>query len=281
MESILSLFIFHDSYVVSFLVLGITAIVVALLLSKTKSPESVIHTEMESDGQIEGALRRVLSEKQWVGAWGGSTDSGKVNALEEEILTKDRTIADLNKKLTQGIGGGAGGDDSELLARIAELEARLQEYEIIEDDIADLSLYRTENEKLKAELDRLKGMVGQSSDPEPEASVQVIDEAPAPEAAVVAPPANDHAVDGADLVAEFEKVVNNQDEIVSSAGEVGATEVEGSGDSGKVVVAGANPKIETKVTVHPKMKDIPPDSKEEAEVFIAELKSLKKDLKSE
>ncbi len=38
----------------------------------------------------------------------------------------------------------------------------------------------------------------------------------------------------------------------------------GSGESGKVQV------------IHPKLKDVKPDSKEEAEVFIADLKSLKK-----
>ncbi len=45
--------------------------------------------------------------------------------------------------------------------KIRELESRLGEYEIIEDDIANLSLYKEENTRLKNELQKLK--VGESS----------------------------------------------------------------------------------------------------------------------
>lgn len=294
MESILSLFIFHDSYVVSFLVVGITVVVVMLLLFNQKSPTSVVRSEVEDDGQIEGALRRVLSEKQWVGATGsvdsgGSGDSARVDALEEEVLVKDRTIAELNKKLTQGGGGGGGAaaesDDTELLAKIAELEERLQEYEIIEDDIADLSLYRTENEKLKEELEHLKQQLGDGGveaniEPEVETNVEVVEpEDEKDEGRVVAPaPQKNTKVQGADLVAEFEKVVNSQEQM-DDEGETDVLTEEV--DNGQVVVAQESSGDETKVTVHPKLQNVAPDSKEEAEVFVKELNSLKEGLKSE
>lgn len=301
MESILALFVNHDTYVVSFLVLAIATVVVLLLLFSHKSPENVVKTELGDTENVEGALRRVLGEQRWlqtgesssVGAEGGG-DPQKVSALENEVLEKDRKIAELNKQLTHSSGGG-GGDDSELLARINELEGRLQEYEIIEDDIADLSLYKTENEKLKEELDRLKAQLGggapaqpvveESSEepivepaPEPEA---VAEPEPEPEAPTPTPASEEEedegGVDGADLVAEFEKVVNSQIEM-AEAEEASATAVsqdDSEEGTGSVVMADS-PKIETEPPpTHPKLQNVNPDSKEEAQVFISELKSLK------
>lgn len=294
MEWFLNLFVTHDTYIVSFIVVAIAIIIVLLLVYTQKSPEAVVKTELAGSDNIEGALRRVLGEKNWVGASGSDAESGvRVGELEKEVLEKDKTIADLNKQLTQS-GGAGGGDDTELMARINELEARLQEYEIIEDDIADLSLYKTENEKLKTELERLKALAGQgvaAEEPEPE-NVVVEAEPPAPEPepqvaeepeAEVPPvsvgrPAG-AKVDAADLVAEFEKVVNNQD-MVSSDEQNGVvvtddTEVK----TGSVVTMqpkeGA-PQSSGDEPIHPKLKDVAKDSKEEAEVFIADLKSLKK-----
>lgn len=316
MESFLSLFIFHDSYVVSFLVIGITIVVVMLLLFNQKSPETVVKTEMGSNENIEGALRRVLGEQRWAQASEtqgalASAESGsaeKLQALENEVLEKDKAIADLNKQLTQSSGGGGdAGNNDDLMNKIAELESRLQEYEIIEDDIADLSLYRAENDKLKAELERLKALAGpgdEASEPEPEVASQVEeDETPVEPSingvekeeesgSVDVSPQNEDSTPitieasdddkpqtGTDLVAEFEKVVNSQDQLSQGDVEPAATGEEG--ETGKVLMAeeittASESSGETEVKVHPKLKNVNPDSKEEAEVFISDLKSLKK-----
>ena len=42
---------------------------------------------------------------------------------------------------------GWGGSSAELLAKIKDLEGKLAEYEIIEDDIADLTFFKEENAK--------------------------------------------------------------------------------------------------------------------------------------
>lgn len=299
MESILSLFIFHDTYVVAFLVFGITAVIVLLLLSNQSSPSSVIKSEVGGGDNIEGALRRVLNEKSWVtttAAEGGADSVAKLTELEDEVLQKDRKIAELNKQITQG-GGGVTGDNDELLKKIAELEERLTEYEIIEDDIADLSLYKTENDKLAAELDKLKaqlegaaapepepaGAVSMAPEPEPdetsgEASVQVKESQPVEDKNL------EQAIEAMseDLVAEFEKIVDSQEGLpkikaeTDEEGGVQKQEVE----SGKVVMAKevetATGSLKKELEVHPKLRNISPDSKEEAEVFISELKSLKK-----
>ena len=188
MESILSLFANYDTLVVTSLVIGIAVVVVMLLLFAQKNPENVVKQELGGTENVEGALRRVLGEQRWLQAsaggssgGGGEVDSQKLGELEKEVLEKDKAIAELNKKLTQGGGGEGGGDsdDSDLMNKISELEARLQEYEIIEDDIADLSLYKTENEKLRAELERLKGMAaGEAGIPEPpsDGDVEILSE---------------------------------------------------------------------------------------------------------
>jgi flagellar motility protein MotE (MotC chaperone) len=300
MEAILSLFIFHDAYVVSFLVAAIMIITIILLTFNFKSPESVVMNEVNSSENIEGALRRVLGENSWVGAGQDSDDGAssaeaikKIGKLESEVLSKDKEIADLHKQLTQGntSGEGDGGDNSELMEKIDELEARLQEYEIIEDDIADLSLYKAENEKLKEQLENMSGAApapAQEEVPEeenleaienaleeaatPASAEDVVEVAPEEEPTPVATELDKEESDeevGRDLVAEFEKVVNNKDAIVGDA-EGSVSEGDGS-----VSVKGT-PKKEAMDIAHPKLKDVAADSKEEAEIFIADLKALKK-----
>ena len=290
MESFLSLFVFNSTSVVSFLVIAITVIVVFLLVFNQKSPESVVRSEIDGHDNVEGALRRVLGEQRWAQNASASGDGASPEALQElekEVLAKDRTIADLNKQLTQS-GGTAGestlspsspAEQDELMNRISELEGRLEEYEIIEDDIADLSLYKAENDKLKEELQRLKASAGVAG-PIAAETDSAVEEAPAAEP-LQTPEKVEKNESGAaaDLVAEFEKVVNSQEE---AAADLKPTKVVENNQpaTGKVNVDDHFIKPEAvtmaPVEVHEKLADISPNSKEEAEVFITELKSLKK-----
>lgn len=74
----------------------------------------------------------------------------------------------------------AGGDSAEYTQKISDLEAKLAEYEVLEDDIADLSLYKEENARLKAEVERLKGGGEPESEgpgvPEPDSSEDLVKE---------------------------------------------------------------------------------------------------------
>ncbi len=288
MEWFLSLFILHDTLVVSLLVVGITIVVVMLLLFSQKSPKSVVKSELGGTDNVESALRRVLGEQRWAQAGAsnsssGGADSQELDALQMEVLEKDRKIAELNKQLTQEGPAGEGGvsaDDSELLAKLAELEARLHEYEIIEDDIADLSLYKTENEKLKNEIDALRAKIGGAA-PEPAApedpDLKIVEPPKVEEPAPAIEEEETGGVDGADLVAEFEKVVNSQSDLAPPEEEESSrVSVEINKDPGKVLMADEFvSKKEEPLPVHSKLKDISPGSKEEAEVFINELKNLK------
>jgi hypothetical protein len=77
----------------------------------------------------------------------------QVQALKKDLASREEEIG----KLKAAGPSSAAADADKLGARIKELEARLAEYEILEDDIADLSLYKEENVRLKAELEKLKG----------------------------------------------------------------------------------------------------------------------------
>lgn len=131
----------------------------------------------------------------------------QVQTLKKELSARDEEIKSL--KTTAASTGGAAGaavsdEANKLAARLKELEAKLAEYEILEDDIADLSLYKEENVRLRAELDKLKGGSPASASAAPtSAAAPAAVEPGAPAAAPVpAAPATD------DIVAEFAQAVS-------------------------------------------------------------------------
>ncbi len=85
--------------------------------------------------------------------------AAQMDKLKTEMLAKEKKIQELSAQLTQAVSqpASAGVDSSGLEARIKELEARLAEYDIISEDIADLSRYKDENERIKTELASLRG----------------------------------------------------------------------------------------------------------------------------
>lgn len=139
---------------------------------------------------IEGAMKKVLSDKGIQGALGGAigsavgagagAQSGEGAAATADALELKKALSEKEAKISalmsdldalkvqmesstsvspNGGPAGAGVDVGALQAKLAELQAKLAEYEIIEDDIADLSLFKEENKKLKAELATLKAAV--------------------------------------------------------------------------------------------------------------------------
>lgn len=96
----------------------------------------------------------------------------EVDKLKSEIYNLRQQIAESEKNANEskgkgsGVGTGAGAAKSEsaqesakavqLEAKITDLQSRLSEYEIIADDIAELSQLRTENAKLIQELAAVK-----------------------------------------------------------------------------------------------------------------------------
>lgn len=104
------------------------------------------------------------------------------------------------------IPGAASDDLQKLETKIRDLEARLAEYEIISEDIADLSFFKEENTRLQNELAAVKGGAAPPAPmavaPPPEVPpvavvaptpVEPLPEAPAVAAAPPAPPAPSEA----------------------------------------------------------------------------------------
>ncbi|MBF0208092.1 MAG: hypothetical protein HQK53_14535 [Oligoflexia bacterium] len=140
--------------------------------------QTQLHDKSNTIRELESKLLETESS-------GGSQDA-EVSRLKKKIQDLEAEITRLEKELAdaQATAAAAGGDSSavtQLTKDRDELKARLQEYEIIEDDLANLKRLQTENEQLKKELAELKGG-GAPAAPAPAAPV-----APAP-AAVAAPP---------------------------------------------------------------------------------------------
>lgn len=84
----------------------------------------------------------------------------ELEVVRAELQISEKKVAELQ---AAGAAGGAApaaaapaADTSEFENKIKDLEARLAEYEIISEDIADLSRYKEENEQLKTEIGALK-----------------------------------------------------------------------------------------------------------------------------
>ena len=118
----------------------------------------------------------------------------EVEALKEQLKSKDVKIEELAKAGAAAAAGapsaaGAAAASPELEAKIKELEGRLQEYEIISEDIADLSFYKEENARLQKELADLKGGKPALEAVKPAPAAAPVAPTPVPAPAVAATPA--------------------------------------------------------------------------------------------
>lgn len=112
----------------------------------------------------------------------------EIDDLKEQINKKNQTIENLNQvsamvveKAADSVESKASKKDfegkKELEGKVKELEGRLQEYEIISEDIADLSFYKEENARLQKELNELKGGGADVTEPvKPEPKTNSIDD---------------------------------------------------------------------------------------------------------
>lgn len=80
--------------------------------------------------------------------------------MQNLISEKEAMIKSLSDKISQlekATQGNPSVDGKEWEKKISDLKDRLAEYEIIEDDIANLTFYKAENLRLKEELSKLGG----------------------------------------------------------------------------------------------------------------------------
>jgi hypothetical protein len=115
----------------------------------------------------------------------GASKAPPSNELTSALNEKEKVIADLRSEIKNlQEKAPAAGEPGDLQAKVKELTEKLSEYEIIEDDIANLSFYKTENTKLKNELEKLKGAAAANT----EAAIEEINSKAAPVAREPAAP---------------------------------------------------------------------------------------------
>ncbi|MBF0360030.1 MAG: hypothetical protein HQK49_03425 [Oligoflexia bacterium] len=153
----------------------------------------------------------------------GSAQDGEIKKLKAKISELEAEIARLQSELKDAKAAAASGSgDSnalvdELTKERDELKSRLQEYEIIEDDLANLKKLQQENEELKKQLAEKGGEAPKQSAPPPPPPPPPPPKAAAPAAApaaaaaapeiAAAPAAPGEEKSAEDLLSEFEKML--------------------------------------------------------------------------
>ncbi len=117
---------------------------------------------------------------------GGGISEEEAGILKSEVDSLKAQLEEANAALEGAVAGGGSGGDGELDAQIEsvtkerdELKERLMEYEIIEEDLANLKKFQQENEQLKKTIAELKG--GATEEEAPAVEEPAAEEAPAVE----------------------------------------------------------------------------------------------------
>lgn len=189
---------------------------------------------------LEKTLNKIL-ETQKAGAGPQLSDSeaaAEVERLRAQVIEKDRIIADFKARPDAAVVSAeaqatvnaaaavSAEEKAKLESMIKDLEARLAEYEIISEDIADLSFYKEENARLQKELEGAKNgaqpavaaapvpeaapaeeMPPERTEPVPEPEALPVDPLLAEMAAAAESPAAAPASDDSQLMNQFENFV--------------------------------------------------------------------------
>lgn len=151
------------------------------LLKKVLDQTSILEKALMS------APSAVMATMSAVTSSAGEASSGGVTGIDPaEIAKLKKLVVDRDEELNRLKNDPIAAKLRDQIAKVQELQSRLKEYEILEDDIADLSLYKEENARLKTELQNL---VGSSAPPAEGVAADVVASAEA------APAGNDALVD--------------------------------------------------------------------------------------
>lgn len=169
----------HSHFVIQITIFVIVVLIVVylfnLIVSGNTSSDRLSKKDIsELETRIKAVLEQasVLTPKSESGAGDGKANSleegssldqdtgsndilEQIQTLKQELEEKDLQLQSL--KASSSTDSGLSEEESKnYIEKINALETKLQEYEIIEDEIADLSHFKEENEKLKKQLDSIK-----------------------------------------------------------------------------------------------------------------------------
>jgi hypothetical protein len=187
-----------------------------IFLSDSSSGTTGINNSVDLP-QIETLLKQVLEKSHNVktsAEISGASQVGspgedvlnQIKKLEEELKVKQAEI-EAAKNQTTGIDPE---EKLKLEGRIRELEAKLTEYEIIAEDIADLSRFKEENAVLKKKIEELENATDNlSRDLTRQQSASSTSTDTSSKLASASPSDSGATIDD-DLMAEFAKAVEQQ-----------------------------------------------------------------------
>jgi len=186
---------------------------------------------------------------------------------QEELQSLSEQIKVLQQEKDAVVVTSEGGADvdpnliAELEEKIKKLQARLDEYAVIEDDIADLSLLKQQNKDLQDQLAQLQKNSSSpaSEDPTIEASDVTEQSAEAPV-----------EQEATSLVDEFEKIAGLSNETEEPAATVSDLAAEKNKEADE-----QEEDYGSIMEIKLKEMGIQPDSKGEAEMLIGDLKSIR------
>lgn len=172
-ENIVQFVVRHNTTLIEVLI-GVILVLALLLMIRSfvAAKEEVQGGSSAHLGDLEETLKKLLEKANAVPAGLPASADGsdaaqlvaEINTLKLELDQKKKEIEDIKTAAPAGASAGpgapAGGlsdeDKAKLEGKIKELEGKLAEYEIISEDIADLSFYKEQNTKLQKELEALK-----------------------------------------------------------------------------------------------------------------------------
>jgi len=222
-EAILNYFTHHVESIIQWLfllILALTGFLISrgLLKKQDSGAAGASPVTAGPSPELEAMLKTILdrtNKLEAVAVTGMSPEAAALAETQVQSLKKELAAREEEMKALKASGGGGKVTEEaqKLTTRLKELETKLAEYEILEDDIADLSLYKEENVRLRSELDKIKGG-GAASAPAPAAPEPTAAPAPPapdedfapPVSAAAAATANPNAAD--DIVAEFAQAVS-------------------------------------------------------------------------
>ncbi len=290
-ESIFRYVFDHPHQSIGVLCALIILTMIGLLLRYVKESQGSDHSDEINLEAIEDAFKKVLAETKVnvsadsmasagalsssdvtsvegaVGSAGAGTATG--GASDAALSERDRKIAVLQSELEKARTAAASakpapGEELDAIktleyeSKIQELEARLGEYSIIEDDIADLSMFKEENAKLRDEVRVLKSQMG---DPNSAPSAAPIAPAPAVNVVAEAPQAAAASVAVPDFQAADKLGLDSNDDVMKEF----AAAVEGTADTtphaarNADLAAGVAALVQEPVAVQPpELKVVPP-----------------------
>lgn len=236
MESFLGFFIHYlpiiIQWIVAIIFLLLACLFALMIFGKPKKKQEG-ELSLEDVGALESRLKEIIESSiklplnaqpvempaEQVTQEVKSINRTSMEKMMQELSQKNAEIELLKQANIEASASASAdvGDISSYLEKIRDLEGRLAEYEIIEEDIADLSLFKEENTKLKRELEALKGSNNPGAESLESNSKQSQDEATTVEKSSGDEPApvSVQADKQDDLVAEFAAVVDQLEDKVT------------------------------------------------------------------